>query len=138
MQRPDEAKRALVRQWLGKAGQDLEAAQTLVSAEPPLFAPACFHAQQAGEKFLKAFLTWQQIEFRKTHSMGELLDLVERADAALAAALEDAVALTPYGVEVRYPGEAPEPSPAQALEALSLAREVRKAIENALLGAISD
>lgn len=67
---PDDVKRAIVRQWLAKAEQDLQAAETLLTAEHQLFYPACFHAQQAAEKFLKAFLAWHQIEFPKTHSLG--------------------------------------------------------------------
>lgn len=36
-----------------------------------------FHCQQAAEKYLKAFLTWHQVAFSKTHDLQELLDIVE-------------------------------------------------------------
>ncbi len=133
-QPPEEAKKRLVRQWLTRAEQDLEAAETLLFAEHALLYPACFHAQQAGEKFLKAFLTWHQIEFPKTHSLGVLLDLAKQADASMVVELKDTTMLTPYGVEVRYPGDSPEPSRQDTVEALSLARKTRDAVLNRIRG----
>ncbi len=38
------------------------------------------------------------------------------------------IALTPYGVELRYPGDRPDASAAQAQEALDLARLSRDKI----------
>ena len=57
MKPPEEVKKELVRQWLGKAEQDMKAAEILLDMAPPLCGPSCFHAQQAAEKHLKAFLT---------------------------------------------------------------------------------
>jgi len=39
-----------------------------------------FHAQQAVEKFIKAYLVKNQIEFRKTHDIGKLINLIETKD----------------------------------------------------------
>lgn len=128
MRPPEEVKRILVGQWLAKAAQDFAAAEALFAADPPLLYPSCFHAQQAAEKHLKALLTFHQIEFPKTHSIGELLDLTARVAPELAADLREAVALTPYGVELRYPGDAPEPDLAEVLRALELAGNVRDAV----------
>ena len=128
MRPPEEVKRILVGQWLAKAAQDLAAAEALLATDPPLLYPACFHAQQTAEKFLKALLTFHQVEFPKTHSIGELLDLTARVAPELATELRDAVSLTPYGVELRYPGDAPEPDLAEARRALALARSVRDAV----------
>lgn len=89
---------------------------------------AAFHAQQAAEKFLKAVLVWHQIEFPKTHDISRLLDLVRPAAADLADGLDEAAALTSYGVEARYPGDLPEPTPDAAKEAVALARRVREAV----------
>lgn len=128
MRSPEEVKAEIVRQWLAKAEQDLGAVEALLETKPLLLYPACFHAQQAVEKCLKAFLTWRQIEFPKTHSIRELLDLVEHADPGLASELLGADALTPYGVDIRYPGDAPEPERNDAHEARELARKVHDAV----------
>lgn len=89
---------------------------------------AAFHAQQAAEKFLKAVLVWHQVEFAKTHDIGRLVDLVKTIDAILAEVIRDSAALTPYGVEVRYPGELLEPTAEEARQAVGLAECVREAV----------
>lgn len=132
MKQPEEIRVALTRQWLAKANEDLEAARFLLARETPLLAPAGFHAQQSTEKYLKAFLTYHQVEFPKTHSIAELLDIVSRVVPALADELDDAVALTPYGVEVRYPGDLPELTTNEARQAVALAEMVKEAILRAV------
>lgn len=128
MRPPEEVKKEIVRQWLAKAEQDMKAGEALLVAEAPLLYPACFHAQQAAEKYLKALLTWHQIEFPKTHAIEQLLDLVKDAEPETASSLRDAILLTPYGVDIRYPGDQPEPDLEEAREAVELARKVRDAI----------
>ena len=128
MRPPEQVKMAILRQWLAKADQDIRACETLLSADPPFLYPACFHAQQAAEKYLKALLTWHQIEFPKTHAIEQLLDLLEPALPDIASGLRDAVALTPFGVDIRYPGDQPEPDLQETHQAAELARKVRDAV----------
>jgi len=128
MRSPDELKREIVRQWLANAEQNMKAGEALLVAEPPLLYPACFHAQQAAEKYLKALVTWHQIEFPKTHAIEQLLDLVKDAEPETASSLRDAVALTPYDVDIRYPGNQPEPNLEEAREAVEPARIVRDTV----------
>ncbi len=118
----------LVGDWIHKAEQDLRAAETLVQQDPPLAYPVCFHSQQAAEKYLKAFLTRKQVEFSKTHNIGELLGLAGTVDEELANELLAASVLTPYGVEARYPGDLPEPSGSESKKALVLAKQVADAV----------
>jgi HEPN domain-containing protein len=94
--------------------------------------PSCFHSQQAAEKYLKAYLTRRQVEFPKTLSIRELLDLVKTFDSDLSETLLPASALTPYGVELRYPGEIAEPTRNETKEALGLARQVADTVMNRL------
>jgi HEPN domain-containing protein len=91
-----------------------------------------FHSQQAAEKYLKAFLVWHQVAFPKTHDLEEILDVVETIDAGLAASLRDVIILTPYGVELRYPGDRPDATPDTAREAVELARKVKDAVASRL------
>lgn len=56
-------------------------------------------------------------EFPKTHAIEQLLDLLKEADVKTASSLKDAVVLTPYGVDIRYPGDQPEPTLEEANEA---------------------
>ena len=121
----------LVEQWLAKAEIDFGVAEHLVS-EGRYLNVVGFHAQQAAEKFLKALLVRCQIEFPKTHNLGELLDLVGRADQDLAQSLRHIIALNPYGAEIRYPGDLPEMTMPAAQSAIGLAAQVREAVYAAL------
>jgi hypothetical protein len=76
------------------------------------------------EKYLKALLVRSQVEFPKTHDIAKLLDRVAAVDAGAAERLRGADALTPFGVEARYPSDAPEVLPGGEIEAIGLARTV--------------
>jgi HEPN domain-containing protein len=132
MKPPDEVQRELVRQWVKKADQDLAAAEALLTSGirlPPVIA---FHAQQAVEKYLKAVLVRHQIYFPKTHDMGTLLKLVAVCAPVMAAALQEAELLTPFGVEIRYPGDTPELLPGEETNAVEIARQPRDAVTDLL------
>jgi len=73
-----------------------------------------------------------QVEFPKTHALGELLDLVETVDSGLAHSLSEAVVLSPFSTATRYPGDLPEFTSADANRAVALAASVRKAIKDLL------
>jgi HEPN domain-containing protein len=124
----EQARRKIVADWIHKAEADVASAETLLSRDPPLLSPACFHAQQAAEKYLKAYLTSRQVESPRTHSIRELLNLAAQIDPDLSSRLTTAAALTVYGVEIRYPGEAPEPDLEETRKAVELARAVRDAV----------
>ena len=116
---PDE-----VIEWLTKASRDLMAAEILIDHEPPVLDAACFHCQQAVEKSLKAFLVWQAVPFEKIHSLTYLMDLCQSREPGFASLREQAEALTPYAVEVRYPGELLDVDQREAADALESAQTV--------------
>jgi HEPN domain-containing protein len=122
---PEEWLLSETRGWVQRATRDLRVAEICASELP---AEALFHCQQAAEKLLKAFLTWNQTEFRKTHELGELAMACARIDATLAPVLEEAIALSPYAWRFRYPGAPYEPDPEEAARGLVLATRVRDEI----------
>jgi HEPN domain-containing protein len=136
MRPSEDVKAELVGQWLSKAASDLGVAQHLLSAHTPYLDAIGFHAQQAAEKYLKAFLVQHQVEFPRTHDLGELLDLVAGVHAPLASSLRGAIALNPYGVDSRYPGYSGEIRTEDAREAVALATHVHDAILQALEGSV--
>ena len=121
---PDPEKLADTRAWLRKAATDLRAAEHERRAKPPITADIVFHAQQLAEKSLKAFLTWHDEPFRKTHNLVELGEQCSAIEAELEPLLRQAAPLTEYAWRFRYPGEPEEPSVEEADEAISIAREV--------------
>lgn len=128
MKRPEEVKLEFTREWVRKAENDFLTAQHLFKGGERYVNGTAFHAQQAAEKYLKAFLVWHQIEFKKTHDIAALLKLASEMDSVISDVLSDAVHLTPYGVEYRYPGDYPDVTMDDAKKALNLAVQVRKEI----------
>ena len=128
MRHPEQVIVDFVQQWLKKADLDLQAARLLCAGELDDYFVSGFHAQQAVEKYIKAFLVHHRIEFPKTHDIGRLRQLVARRDATLAERLERADVLTPYGVDMRYPEEFEVISQKQAEQAVALAEWVKAEI----------
>jgi HEPN domain-containing protein len=69
-----------------------------------------FHAQQAAEKSLKAFLIWHEQPFPLTHDLARLLRLCVSIDSGIATGVEPALDLTQFAARFRYPGEDDVPS----------------------------
>ena len=124
----DPVRLADTRAWMDKARLDLGAGDADLSPDPPFCGDAMFHAQQAAEKALKAFLAWHENPFRKTHDLRELFGACCGADPSLVSLGERAEGLTPYAWVFRYPGDSEEPTREEAENALGLAREVYAAI----------
>ena len=63
---------------------------------------ACFHAQQAVEKCLKAFLVYHQRDFPYTHNLSKLVEICAGVDESFRSLIPLVAPLTPYAVELRY------------------------------------
>jgi len=134
MKPPEVIKEEFTREWVRKAEIDFKTAGHLYQSGPDFAEGTAFHSQQAAEKYLKAFLVWHQIEFHKTHDIEALLRLAEKVNDKLPEILREAVILTSYGVDYRYPGEYPEVTIADAKRALRLADCVRAEVRSRLPG----
>ena len=131
MNAPHETLRE-VRRWVAKAENDLaNAKNTLKMKKNCPFDTICFHAQQCAEKYLKALLVYESIEFPKTHDVRALLHLVP-AWSQLALETKEAVKLNRYAVESRYPDDWDEFTRAEAEKAVDVALKVRKAVRDKL------
>ena len=121
-----------VMQWLSLADEDLSLASHALGlgAKSP-YRLIAYHAQQCAEKYLKAFLVYNNVDFPYTHNIRRLLkfcaELAEWTDT-----LKGAEELTPYAITARYPGEEEEVSEAEAKRAIDLARQVRSQVRTAL------
>ena len=97
---PDELPRKEAAKWLRQAAKDRNAARVLVVPEP---SRSVFHSQQAAEKAVKAFPTFHQIRFRKTHDLTDLGSQCASADPTLEQILQEVADLTDYASAFRYP-----------------------------------
>jgi len=125
---PDPELIAETHGWIEKAKHDLRMAELALGDSHPLTDQAVFHAQQAAEKALKSFLTWHRQSFRKTHHLEELGEQCLAIDATLRTSVDNAVPLTEYAWHYRYPSVDADPPPAEAEEALSIARALLAAV----------
>jgi HEPN domain-containing protein len=107
-----------------KASNHLRAAEALMAASPPLLGEVAFHCQQAAEKALKGFLTFNGRAFRKTHNLEEIGEQCLSVDPTLREAVDQAVPLSEYAWKFRYPGAPEEATAEEAAGALATARGV--------------
>jgi len=121
----------VVREWVVKADSDLTAAAALLRLKDGCPTDVvCFHAQQSVEKYLKAFLVSESVDFPKTHDLERLIALLPpRSRPTLS--VEDQGKLTEYATAARYPGWGPIPL-SEARRAVATARRVRKHIRGLL------
>ena len=117
---PEESRRDEAARWLAQARKDLNAARLLASAEP---SRSVFHSQQAAEKAARAFLTFQDVTFRKTHDLNELGGQCAALNPSLAPLSKHASDLTNYAVVSRSL-DAREPDESEAMAVLETAGRV--------------
>jgi len=122
MTEPTEQIRIEAQRWLRFAKTDLAAAEVL-SRDDYLAGAACFHAQQAVEKALKAALVFRQIEFPRTHDIGVLRMLIPTTWEVYQCS-EGAADLSDWAVQPRYPGDRPDASAKDAEVATTTAGRV--------------
>ncbi len=113
----------LVKNWLAKAESDLAGAELCLAAGRALDT-ACFHAQQASEKILKAFLIAHDVDYPHMHDLTKLVDLCGKQDAAFVSLKDAAAQLTPFAVELRYDTEF-WPTADMARQAVEMAGAIR-------------
>lgn len=117
-----------IQQWVIKAENDLKAAEHLLTLKDDCPTEVvCFHAQQGVEKYLKALLTLLDIDFPKSHDLGELLKLLPQ-DKSVPLTIHEAEKLTDYAVSARYPDDAEFIPILEATEAGEIAKRVCAAI----------
>lgn len=114
---------ALAQGWFRKADSDLADARRTTASEGP-YDTACFHAQQAVEKYLKGVLAWRGLVTPRTHDLEELQRLCTQLEPWPELAACDLIDLTAYAVELRYDAEFWPPQPTAA-GAVKLAEQVR-------------
>ena len=133
---PDDPRLEDALAWLTKAELDLRAADLeRGSPEAGLWGDVAFHAQQAAEKALKAFLTWHDQPFRKTHSIEVLGQACTAIEPELRQVVDAAVPLSEYAWKYRYPGDSGDPPREEAEDAVVAARTLVLMVK-ALLGSI--
>lgn len=97
--------REVTSEWIVKAEGDYHAAEALLyEIEVPEIDAACFHCQQCAEKYVKAYLTEQDVDFPRNHDLVRLMELCLPIDESFEKLRDNLRRLENYGVIIRYPG----------------------------------
>jgi HEPN domain-containing protein len=132
--RPDPGREG--RRWVAQAENDL--AFAALAARERFFAQACFNAQQAAEKALKAVLYARGAEQVLGHSVADLIAECAQLDGAFATLHGRVAPLDQFYVATRDPNTLPGGIPAEAFgqadaaRAVGMASEVLEAVRRAL------
>lgn len=92
----------IVKEWLDKADQDFGFSDTSLP-EVEYYDQVCFFFQQAGEKYLKAYIIRYDLAFQKEHNLLRLLEICKARDCEFEKIREACKILTPFYTETRYP-----------------------------------
>jgi HEPN domain-containing protein len=128
----DREARAEADRWLRQAAEDLDTAQRL--ADIGKHYAACFFAQQAAEKAVKASLYGRGAEMVRGHSVADLLAALTAVAPSFEVLRKRAAPLDAYYIPTRYPnglaGGLPFEAygPNQSADALAMADEVLAAV----------
>lgn len=117
---------AHARGWFRKADSDLVTVRLLVENEGP-FDTACFHSQQAAEKYLKGLLAFFGQPIPKTHDVEELQELCRSCTDTRDLDRMDLDMLTDYAVSGRYDFDF-WPGSESAREALGIVEQIRNIV----------
>jgi HEPN domain-containing protein len=119
------------REWLARAKGDLALAEAPL---PPggFYEDLCFHAQQAAEKALKAIYLDRGWTFPYIHDLEKLLAGLRENGLKPPGAVDQAVLLTTYAFESRYPGLGEPITEGESKRAVELANPVVRWAESVM------
>jgi HEPN domain-containing protein len=93
----------IIKEWLDKADEDFFFASAALEDELSFFPQICYHYQQAGEKYLKAYIVAYDLEFEKIHDLIKLLEICSAHNPKFSQWEPDCTFLTDFYNDTRYP-----------------------------------
>jgi HEPN domain-containing protein len=122
----------LVQEWLQKADEDLGFAASIIE-DSPFYAQICFHFQQAAEKYLKAVVVADDLEFQKIHDLVTLLKSCLDRRPELVRLMPECKLLSRFYIDTRYPVHWPtDYTKDRAVQAQAAAEAVRDLVKDCL------
>lgn len=117
-----------LKNWLFRAKEDIAVIGSLLKTDPVLYASTiCFHAQQAVEKYLKAFLIYHNVDFPRTHDVDFLLLECKKIDSKDFDI--DLGSLSDFGVNIRYPDDFYIPDKKETSQYCNIAYAIQEIVE---------
>lgn len=114
------------KKWIEKADHDLGSAKVIYLHLPDYFDTIAFHCQQAVEKYIKAILFFNEIEFQRSHDLIYLLELLSGKIEIDERWYKIAVTLNNFSVQIRYPNTIIKLSKEEIESSIQIAEDFRK------------
>ena len=89
--------------WLIIADNDYKFGNVSLEEFDEFYALIGYHFQQAGEKYLKAYIIKNNLDFKKTHDLPFLLSVCQNYEAEFEDLKEECSFLNRLSVDTRYP-----------------------------------
>ncbi len=103
----------IVAEWIAKAEGDHAVARMVHSASSPHHDAACYHAQQAAEKLMKAVLISHGVTPPRTHNLVVLDEMLRNSVPSWTCPMTDLRILSLAATQFRYPGASATPDDAK-------------------------
>ncbi len=127
----EKDKKSYIKNWLFRANEDFSVMQALHDIDLDSYTSSvCFHAQQASEKFLKAYLAYKDFDFPRTHDIDYLLMECQRFEPELFSI--EVKSISDFGVSIRYPDDFYIPETEEAIEYRKITLKIKQAIESGI------
>ena len=123
--------KGILLQWIEKADHDLIAADILIQSNPIILDIACFHCQQAVEKYLKAFLVYHNHDFIFTHNLDYLIQQCSSISSDFVDL--DMGNLGLYAIRARYPHDHTAPDLLEATVYYQIASNIKQLVLNKIV-----
>lgn len=121
-------KNKIINEWFEKADHDLSSAKIIYIHIPENSDVIGFHCQQAVEKYLKGYLSYLEIEFKKTHDLKYLINLISTKDETFDELYNNIVKLSDFAVNIRYPDIVINPSKDELKYYIEFAEKIHEII----------
>jgi HEPN domain-containing protein len=116
----------VTKEWIEKADHDLGSAKVIYLHLPDYFDTIAFHCQQAVEKYIKAVLFFNKIEFQRSHDLIYLLELLSGKVEIDEDWYKIAISLNNFSVQIRYPNTIIKLSKEEIESSIQIAEDFRK------------
>lgn len=120
------------REWLNRARSNLELAKTRPGSDI-YFEDLCYNAQQAAEKAFKAVFIHNQIPYPLVHDLAALITLLIDNRIDVPDDVRQSARLTRFAVATRYPSILAPVNEEEYCHAVSLAEDVVRWSEHAIV-----
>lgn len=126
----DSHKEDFIKEWIYEANNDLGLAEFVIDNDGTYYDLVCFHCQQAAEKFLKAYIIYLNLYYKKIHDLKYLLNVIKRKREIPKHLFNKAEMLQEYTIDSRYPDHWHDPTYKETLQCIKAAKKFKQFIFN--------